>query len=39
MSLRENKIYLYLAVIALMSWWLVKLTGLDEIYHGSDSCT
>ena len=34
MSLRENKIYLYLAVTALMSWWLVKLTGLDEIYHG-----
>ena len=34
MSLRENKIYLYLAIIALISWWLVKLTGLDEIYHG-----
>ena len=34
MSLRENKIYLYLAIIALMSWWLVKLTGLEEIYHG-----
>ena len=34
MSLRENKIYLYLAVIALISWWLVKLTGVDEIYHG-----
>ena len=33
MSLRENKIYLYLAIIALMSGWLVKLTGLDEIYH------
>jgi lipopolysaccharide export system protein LptC len=34
MSLRENRIYLYLAIIALISWWLVKLTGLDEIYHG-----
>jgi lipopolysaccharide export system protein LptC len=33
MSLKENKFYLYLAVIALMSWWLVKLTGLDEIYR------
>jgi lipopolysaccharide export system protein LptC len=33
MSLQENKIYLYLAVIALMSWWLVKLTRVDEIYH------
>jgi lipopolysaccharide export system protein LptC len=34
MRLRENKVYLYLAVIALISWWLVKLTGVDEIYHG-----
>jgi lipopolysaccharide export system protein LptC len=34
MSLRDNKIYLYLAFISLISWWLVKLTGLDEIYHG-----
>ena len=34
MSLRENKIYLYLTVIALISWWLVKLMGVDEIYHG-----
>jgi lipopolysaccharide export system protein LptC len=25
------KNYLYLAVLALLSWWLVKLTGLDEI--------
>lgn len=33
MSLQENKIYIYLAVIALLSWWLVKLTGVDEIYH------
>lgn len=33
MSLQENKIYLYLAVIALISWWLVKLTGVDEIFH------
>jgi lipopolysaccharide export system protein LptC len=34
MSLKETKIYLYLAIIALSSWWLVKLTGVDEIYHG-----
>ena len=34
MTLRENKLYLYLAVVALISWWLVKLTGVDEIYHG-----
>jgi len=34
MTLRENKIYLYLAIIALISWWLVKLTGLEEIFHG-----
>ena len=34
MTLRENKIYLYLVAIALISWWLVKLIGLDEIYHG-----
>ena len=34
MTLRENKIHLYLAIIALISWWLVKFTGLDEIYHG-----
>ena len=34
MSLTENKIYLYLAVVALISWWLVKLTGVDELYHG-----
>jgi lipopolysaccharide export system protein LptC len=31
MSLKDNRIYLYLAVIAAMSWWLVKLAGLDEI--------
>jgi lipopolysaccharide export system protein LptC len=31
MSLKENRIYLYLTVIAAMSWWLVKLAGLDEI--------
>ncbi|MDD5319967.1 MAG: LPS export ABC transporter periplasmic protein LptC [Methylococcales bacterium] len=31
MTLKENRIYLYLAVIAAMSWWLVKLAGLDEI--------
>ena len=34
MTLRENKIYLYLVVIALISWWLVELTGVVEIYHG-----
>ena len=34
MSLTENKIYPYLAVVALISWWLVKLTGVDELYHG-----
>jgi lipopolysaccharide export system protein LptC len=33
MSLKENKLYLYLIVVALFSWWLVKLTGVDEIYH------
>ena len=33
MSLKENKPYLYLAVIALMSWWLVKMTGVEEIFH------
>lgn len=31
MTLKENRIYLYIAIIAAMSWWLVKLTGLDEI--------
>ncbi len=30
MTLKENRIYLYIAIIAAMSWWLVKLTGLDE---------
>ena len=34
MNLRENKIYPCLAVIALISWWMVKLTGVDELYHG-----
>jgi lipopolysaccharide export system protein LptC len=34
MSLAENKIYLYLAAVALISWWLVKFTGVDELYHG-----
>lgn len=34
MSPRENKTYLYLAVVALMSWWLVELTGVDLAYHG-----
>jgi lipopolysaccharide export system protein LptC len=33
MSLRENKIYLYLVVIALISGWLVKLTGLDVVFY------
>ena len=34
MSLRDNKLYLYLAIIALISGLLVKLTSVDEIYHG-----
>ena len=34
MNLRQNKLYLYLAGIALMSWALVNLTGVDEFYHG-----
>ena len=34
MSLRENKLYLYLSIVALISWWLVKLTGVVEIYRG-----
>jgi len=34
MSPGKNRIYLYLAVIALISWWLVKLTGVDELLHG-----
>jgi lipopolysaccharide export system protein LptC len=33
MSPKDNKPYLYLAVIALMSWWLVKMTGVEEIFH------
>lgn len=31
MTLTENKFYLYLAIIAVISWWLVRLTGLDQI--------
>ncbi|MDD5410512.1 MAG: LPS export ABC transporter periplasmic protein LptC [Methylobacter sp.] len=31
MTFGENKTYLYLAIIALMSWGLVKLTGLDQL--------
>ena len=31
---RENKFYLYLAIMALISWWLVNLTGVDEVYRG-----
>jgi len=34
MTLRDNRLYLYLAIIALMSGLLAKLTDLDEIYHG-----
>ena len=30
MTLNENRIYLYVIIIAAISWWLVKLTGLDE---------
>jgi lipopolysaccharide export system protein LptC len=33
-SLKGKYHYLYLGIIALMSWWLVKLTGLDEIGRG-----
>ena len=33
MTLQENKLYLYMAVIALMSWWLAELTGVIEINH------
>lgn len=28
--LNENRAYLYLALIAILSWWLVKLTGSSE---------
>jgi lipopolysaccharide export system protein LptC len=31
MSLKENRIYLYVSIIAVMSWLLVKLTGVGEI--------
>jgi len=34
MSLRENKAYLYLAIVAAASWILVNLTGLDEVSRG-----
>lgn len=34
MSPRENKLYLYLTIAALISWWLVELTGVDLVYHG-----
>ncbi|WP_036248444.1 LPS export ABC transporter periplasmic protein LptC [Methylobacter sp. BBA5.1] len=30
-SLNGKYIYLYIAIIAVMSWWLVKLTGVDEV--------
>lgn len=30
MSLKENRFYIYLGLIAIFSWGLVKLTGLDE---------
>jgi lipopolysaccharide export system protein LptC len=33
MTLQENKLYLYIVVIALMSWWLAELTGVVEINH------
>ena len=33
MTLKENKLYLYVAVIALISWCLVKLTGVIEINY------
>ena len=33
MTLKENRLYLYVVVIALMSWWLAELTGVVEISH------
>ena len=33
MTLKENKFYLYVAVIALISWCLTKLTGVVDINH------
>ena len=35
MSLRDYKLYLYLLIISLVSWWLVEITGLIEIMHGT----
>jgi lipopolysaccharide export system protein LptC len=35
MSLKENRFYLYISIIAATSWWLVKLAGLDEIERAS----
>ena len=34
MSPRDYKLYLYLLIISLVSWWLVEITGLIEIMHG-----
>jgi lipopolysaccharide export system protein LptC len=34
MSLRENKTYLYLAIVAAASWILLNLAGLDEVSRG-----
>ncbi|MDO9104583.1 MAG: LPS export ABC transporter periplasmic protein LptC [Methylovulum sp.] len=34
MSLRENSIYWYLAVMAVASWILVNLSGFDEVSRG-----
>jgi len=31
LTLGENKTYLYLVIIAVMSWGLVKLTGIDQL--------
>ncbi|MFI3178041.1 MAG: LPS export ABC transporter periplasmic protein LptC [Methylococcaceae bacterium] len=35
MSPRDYKLYLYLLIISLVSWWLVEITGLIEIMHGT----
>lgn len=32
MSLKEVKVYLWVAIIALSSWWLVKLSDVEEIF-------
>ncbi len=34
MRLKEVKVYLWLAIIALSSWWLVNLSDMEEIFLG-----